>query len=195
MKIDSRRAIFEFLSIVIAVVLAMALTEARQNYLNRKEAQNSYESILEEIAENRGDLISDSTTIGQDVRYLDVYLGKIDSGESPGEFSLGFTLSFLKSSALEVAKINESMAFLPNETNMRISGVYQTQEFYAEKAKEIFNVMASMNSVNADMQSKEFVAKLKEYHFQLRILRSTIQTYLEETESFSNELDSLNALK
>ena len=173
----------------------MTLTGARQNYLNKEEAKRSYHNILEEIVENRSILMADSANIANDIRYVDEYIDKNDADEASDDFSLGFTLSFLQSSALEVAKINESMSFLPNETNMRLSGIYQTQEFYEEKAKEIFNVMARMNSVNADMTSTAFIANLKEYHFQLRILNSTIESYLEETESLSQELDSLNALK
>jgi len=194
MKINTRRAIFEFLSIVIAVILAMTLTEARQNYLNKKEAKVSYGNILEEIVDNRESLLNDSTHINADLRSIDLYVDKIDAGETD-ELSLGFTLLILNTAALEVAKINESMAFLPNSTNMRLSAVYKTQAFYEEKAKETFNVMADMNSVRSDMASEIFIAKLREYQFQLRLVSSAIRTYLEETESFALELDSLNSLK
>lgn len=194
MKIDSRRAIFEFLSIVIAVILAMTLTEARQNYLNKEEAELSYEIILEEIVENRKVLLSDSADINADLRSIEDYIDKIESGEK-GELSLGFTLSFLNAAALEVAKINESMAYLSYSTNMQLSGVYKTQAFYEEKAKETFNVMADLNSVRSDMTSEVFISKLREYQFQLRLVSHSIQTYLEETEVFSQEFDSLNALK
>ena len=193
MKIDTRRAIFEFLSIVIAVILAMTLTEARQNYLNKKEAEISYKNILEEIVSNREGLLRDSTNINADLRGIDSYIENIDA-EEPDELSLGFTLSFLNAAALEVAKINESMGFLPNETNMQLSAVYKTQAFYEEKAKETFNVMADLNSVRSDMTSDVFISKLREYQFQLRLVSSAIHTYLEETESFAQELDSLNSL-
>lgn len=192
-KSNSQRAIFEFFSMLIAVVLAMGLTEWRQNHLNRKEAQESYLNILLEIQDNRGDLLNDSTAIGEDLRYIKDFLERFYSDEKPDDFSLGFQLSFLNTSALEVAKINESMAYLPNNVNISISEVYHTQAFYEEKAKEVFNVMAKMNSISADVKSEDFLAKLKEYRFQLRLVRGAIHSYLEITEEFMTELDSLNA--
>lgn len=188
-----RKAALEFFSMLIAVGLAMVLTEWRQNQLNRKEAKESYQNILLEIEENYGDLVNDSTNIGKDLRYIADFIKAHDNGKKHGEFTMSFQLSFLNTSALEVAKINQSMAYLPNERNIRISEVYQTQAFYEEKAKEVFNVMAQLSGYDVNTDPRAFIAKLREYRFQLSLVKGAIHSYLEESEAFIKELEALNS--
>lgn len=69
-KVDFRRASFEFLSIVVAVVLAMALTEWRQDALNNRLAEKSLENIIAEIKDNREDLLLDSAKITKDLIFM-----------------------------------------------------------------------------------------------------------------------------
>jgi hypothetical protein len=62
-----QRLLFEFLSIVVAVVLAMGLTEWRQDDLNKKQAMISFQNILKEMDQNFEDILADSADIAEDL--------------------------------------------------------------------------------------------------------------------------------
>ena len=97
-KIDLRKAGFEFFSIVVAVVLAMTLTEWRQDYLNKKLAQQSLLNIIEEVQENRRELMEDSAKISQDMAFIDRWL-QAQNNASNEDFGVHFSFSFLKITA------------------------------------------------------------------------------------------------
>ena len=123
MKVNTRRAVFEFLSIVVAVVLAMGLTEARQDYLNKKLAQKSFSNIGEEIRENQEDLRSDSALMAKDRDFMTEWVKAYVNKEKPPRFSVNFRLSILSTAAYEVAKVNQSLTHLCNVHVLFISKV------------------------------------------------------------------------
>lgn len=194
-KVNFRKASFEFLSIVVAVVLAMALTEWRQDYLNRKLAQQSLNNIIEEVQENRRELIADSTRISADLRSMNKWLSDYFNNAPRENFSNSFSYSFLSKSALEVAKINNSLTYLPNEVNMDIAEIYATQDFYSENGIKLFDIMGSMKRRKGTEESMgDFVDQVDQMRFHLALVRDTIRAYLEETEDFlSNQGVSLTS--
>jgi hypothetical protein len=99
-----QRLIFEFLSIVIAVVLAMGLTEWRQKILNERQAEVSFNNILGEIDKNFNELLIESANISEDLKSLNNWLKTDREFRDTLDFSINFNLSFLNSSAWEVAK-------------------------------------------------------------------------------------------
>ncbi|WP_305981944.1 hypothetical protein [Roseivirga thermotolerans] len=151
-KIDLRKAGFEFFSIVVAVVLAMTLTEWRQDYLNKKLAQQSLLNIIEEVQENRRELMEDSAKISQDMAFIDRWL-QAQNNASNEDFGVHFSFSFLSKSALEVAKINNSLTYLPNEVNMQIA------EAFADKARQLrFHLGLIHNTIKAYLgESQQFL--------------------------------------
>lgn len=194
-KVNFRRASFEFLSIVVAVVLAMALTEWRQDYLNRKLAQQSLNNIIEEVQENRKELLSDSARISTDLASMNKWLSDYFNDLPRANFSNSFSYSFLSKSALEVAKINNSLTYLPNEVNMEIAEIYATQDFYSENAIKLFDIMGSMKRRRSTEESMgEFVDQVEQMRFHLALVMNTIRAYLTETEGFlSNQGVSLTS--
>lgn len=183
-KVNFRKAIFEFLSIVVAVVLAMALTEWRQDVLNEKLAQKSLENIITEIKDNREDLLGDSAKIVRDLAFMDRWIKSFENGKIDEDFSLNFDYSFLKRGALDVAINNQSMTYIDFEINLDLAEIYNTQDFYSQKALDVFDAMASLSSSTDKPESREFLAKVKGFRFQLGLVMGSINAYLEETKSF-----------
>lgn len=183
-KVNFRKAIFEFLSIVVAVVLAMALTEWRQDVLNEKLAKKSLENIITEIKDNREDLLGDSAKIVRDLAFMDRWIKSFENGKIDEDFSLNFDYSFLKRGALDVAINNQSMTYINFEINLDLAEIYNTQDFYSQKALDVFDAMASLSSSTDKPESREFLAKVKGFRFQLGLVMGSINAYLEETKSF-----------
>lgn len=183
-RVDFGRASFEFLSIVVAVVLAMALTEWREDHLNRKLASQSLNNIIEEVQENRRELMNDSSQISKDISFINGWLESYSREEEQNNFSSNFSFSFLSKSALEVAKINNSLTYLPNEVNMEIAEVYATQEFYSDNAIKLFDIMGQMGRTDSKERMEAFVDQVRQMRFHLVLVRNTIKAYLGESEKF-----------
>ena len=184
MKINAKRAILEFSSIVIAVILAMSLSEMRQNYLNKKLAENSFENIVLEVQKNREDLIRDSTKISKDLAFIQQWIRDVVEKRKPEAFNAGFSFSFLNTSAMEVAEINQSLAFLSTEQNIDIAEVYATQKFYAEHGAKMFDIMGELVGQISNPDPDDLLPDVFTMRFHLRIIFDTIKAYLQESSVF-----------
>lgn len=184
MKLNAKRAILEFSSIVVAVILAMSLSEMRQNYLNDQLAQISFENIVSEVQKNRNDLKRDSVKTSQDLAFIQEWVKDVSEKKKPETFTAGFTLSFLNTSAMEVAEINQSLAFLSMEQNMDIAELYATQKFYSDHGAKMFDVMGSLVGQLSHPDAEERLPHILTMRFHLRIIHNTMKAYLSESEVF-----------
>ena len=187
MKVNTRRAVFEFMSIVIAVVLAMTLTEWRQDYLNKQLAEKSFANIVEEIQENLGDLRSDSVQIAKDRSFMTEWVKTWVAKDSLPTFSASFSLSILSTAAYEVAQLNQSMTHLDNEQNMNIAEIYGLQTFYASKASEIFDLMGELQAVAIKPESDEFFEVVQKLRYRLNLVFNTVRAYIRASEDFLDQ--------
>ena len=187
MRIDRRKAFFEFLSIVVAVVLAMGLTEWRQDYLNRRLAEKSFQNIVVEITENLEQLRSDSVRIAQDREFMTNWVRKWVNEEETGPFEANFRLSILSTAAWEVAKINQSLTHLSNEKNMDMAELYALQSFYTEKASAVFDLMGTLQSVARDQTSEEFFRVVQKLRYNLNLIFNTVRAYIGGCQDFLDE--------
>ena len=191
-KVNFKRPLFEFISIVVAVVLAMALTEWRQNQLNRELAEKSLQNIIAEIQDNRDDLAIDSAKIAADLRFMKTWITDFEDRSEKNDFSLNFDYSFLNRAALDVAINNQSMTYIDFEINMALAEIYNTQEFYSQKAPDVFDAMGELTTSTHDPESAEFLAKVKGFNFQLGLVMGSIRAYMVETEQFLSTYNSEN---
>lgn len=190
MKAHTRKAIFEFGSIVIAVVLAMGLTEWRQSYLNHKMADVAFEKIVIEVQENLAELKNDSAKIARDLELMTAWVRQHVKKEEKGPLGVNFSFSFLGNSALEVARINQSLTFLPGEKVLDIAEVYATQDFYSENATKVFDIMGDLQGAINQSDSQEFFAIVQKFRFHMRLVFNTVKAYITESESFLEKYGS-----
>jgi len=183
-KLNLKRAIIEFSSIVVAVILAMSLSEMRQSYLNEKLAEVSFKNIVLEVQHNQSELKKDSIRIASDIEFIQKWILDVSEGKKPETFSVGFSLSFLNTSALEVADINQSRAFLSMEQNMDLAEIYSTQQFYADHGAKMFDVMGVLVGNLSLPDAKDLLPHVLTFRFHLNIIYSTIRAYLGESSAF-----------
>lgn len=143
---------FEFASIVVAVLLALFLTEARQNYLDKRKAKNSFEAIQREVADNLELIWLDSVSHLEKLDQVNRWL------EAPAEIRdtiyVHFEIihSLTKSTAWEVAKLNQVVHHMPDTLVMAISRVYTMQDFYDKNGRDMYG---QMTGIIRDVNDKE----------------------------------------
>lgn len=190
MKLNTRRAIFEFLSIVVAVILAMTLTEWRQDHLNRRLAQQSFTNIIEEIQDNLEELRADSVRIAKDREFMTEWVRQWVKDRKPPSFEASFSLSILSTAAWEVAKVNQSLTYLDNQDNMDIAEIYALQAFYTTKASEVFDLMGDLQGVSSKQETDEFFQIVQKLRYHLNLVFNTIRTYISGAEEFLAEQEA-----
>ena len=184
MKVNTRQAAFEFLSIVVAVVLAMTLTEWRQDHLNRKLAAKSFDNIATEIRENIEELRGDSARIAKDLQFMSTWVRNRVEKKPNESFKANFRLSILSTAAYEVAQVNQSLTHLSNEQNMDIATLYALQDFYTDKASEVFNLMGNLQGEVIDQESDAFFKLVQKMRYHEGLVFNTIRAYISGGEEF-----------
>lgn len=196
MKRGLRRLSFEFFSIVVAVVLAMALTEWRQSYLNKRQAESSFRNILLEVQENMNELKLDSVKVASDIQFMNRWLNAKKEGEKAEDFGVNFSYSFLSTAALEVARINQSLTHLHNEKIMDMAEIYASQQFYTENAAKVFDIMGELVGRAKETDDEKFIDGVRKFRFHLNLVFNTIKAYIQEADKllakYSEEYDLVN---
>ncbi len=168
---------FEFLSIVVAVILAMALTEWRQDVLNRKQAEVSFQNILQEIGENIDELQNDSSALAEDVEEMGRWLEVDRQHRDTMAMDISFDYSFLTTAAWEVAQMNQSLTFLENQKVQDLAQVYEAQEFYENTGTKVFDLMSGF-ATSGESNSMEYQNAVTALRFKMRLTYASVVTYL-----------------
>lgn len=176
MKTNSRKVLFEFLSIVIAVLLAMGLTEWRQDILNHRQAEESYKNIVEEIQNNYNNLEPDSVQMAQTIKLIGQWL-ETSATERDTIAELDYTLKLLSKSAWEVAKMNQSLTFINNQRVLQASLVYEFHELYAKSGRDVFEILREMQKVDGD--SKALEGEMKALRMSLGLTYNAMVGYMQ----------------
>lgn len=175
MKEGTKKIIFEFFSILVAVVLAMGLTEWRQEVLNHRQAEKSFDNVLEEVARNYRTLKPDSAIMANFIKEIDKWF----ESDEPANDSLSigdYELNLLNKSAWEVAKLNSSMTFIQNERLQRMSLIYELHDFYVEAGSQVFDALIELSKL--EKSDPKFAMELKGVRSKLSLTYNSIIGYL-----------------
>ena len=172
----------------------MGLTEWRQSYLNHSMADRSFQKVIEEVRSNLEELKKDSARIAKDLAIMESWVRKRVNDQKTDPWRVGFTYSFLSSSALEVARINQLLSFLWNEKVLDISEVYATQEFYAEKSARVFDVMGELQGLALKPESQDFFSSVQKFRFHMALIFNTVKAYMKESQKFLDTYDTKNSI-
>lgn len=190
-----QRLFFEFFSIVIAVVLAMGLTEWRQNILNERQAEVSFNNILGEIDKNFNELLIDSANISEDLKSLNNWLETDREYRDTLDFSINFNLSFLNSSAWEVAKLNQSLTFLGNKRVQDISEIYLAQSFLDITGTKVFGQMKELVKIDNSKYMDRYEEEMRAFKFDLGLMHGAVTAYLSASRISLNNYPSSSSLE
>jgi hypothetical protein len=173
MKRGVKQVAFEFFSIVVAVVLAMALSEWRQDFLNRKQADLSFQNIISEVEINIESIQSNKVVLQKSYDRTTAWFKASQNERDTIDVNLNFEHDLLNSTAMEVAKLNQSLTYLPNEKVMDISGVYSIQEFYQSNGAVAFHKMTDIYLQISD-EKKDKAVSLRAYSYELKLALSAL---------------------
>ncbi len=140
MKKQLWQVLFEFLSIVFAVLLALGLNSYKQNMDLKEESQILTQKILMECDKNLAKL--DSVVVQN--KELKQYLDSMAQIEDPQGFSFNFSNELLSSSAWTFTHGSKAFqlmdqAFLDDATEL-----YEIQSYYMEISNQMFDNLGQM---------------------------------------------------
>lgn len=173
MKRGLKQIAFEFFSIVVAVVLAMALSEWRQDFLNRKQADLSFQNIISEVEINIESIQSNKIVLQKSYDRTTAWFKASKNERDTMDVNLNFEHDLLNSTAMEVAKLNQSLTYLSNEKVMDISSVYSIQEFYQSNGAVAFHKMTDIYLQISDIK-KDKAVSLTAYSYELKLALSAL---------------------
>ena len=134
--------ILEAVSIIFAVLLALAVNEWREDRQNTKLAERAQQGVLKEIASNHTELVANRADNVTMLDSLNAGLARIKL-EAGGRLSVEFSLSLLSSSAWKAAQATLAIHFLSFEWVERISKLYGLQELYERHQADLVGTIAT----------------------------------------------------
>ncbi len=129
--------VFEFLSIVFAVLLALGLNSYKQSNDTKKKADVIKESIIKECQTNLEKITSVIEENKEYVAFLDS-LSQLPSDQTSG-FNFTYTFELLTASAWNIAQNTDAINILDQQFLLDAADIYEAQEFYMEFSKTVFN--------------------------------------------------------
>lgn len=146
MKISSaaRRLLFEFISIVFAVLLALFLNQCKDDQKNRRLAQQSEKMIIAEFKQNVGNLRGIITANKERLKGLKKWeeAYKKDTNTTIKE-RFGFNHTLLSDNTWQSAILYQAMPHMRKDFVNRANATYNLQHFYVEYAQRFFSALGT----------------------------------------------------
>lgn len=185
MKKQLWQIIFEFISIVFAVMLALGLNSYKQNLDLKSESALLTEKILIECERNFQEI--DSVIIINEgyLTYLDS-LRQIDDIEKVSSFQISFASELMTSSAWKFTQASNAYTFIDPEFLNEATILYEQQDYYMLISNQMFQNLGEM-LIN-DLKSEVMVNT--SYYYMSNMLATTRdlkQTYQEFLARFKKE--------
>ncbi len=140
MKKQLWQIVFEFLSIVFAVLLALGLNSYKQNLDLKKESEVLSAKIIQECAKNLEKL---DTVITQN-RDFKTYLDSLRELSDPDGFSFNFSNDLLSSSAWKFTQVSRSFQLMDQEFLDDATELYEVQNYYMNISNQMFQNLGEM---------------------------------------------------
>ena len=130
------QVVFEFTSILFAVLLALGLNAYKGNVDAKNEAEVLKRSILKECKENRIKIDSMLIKNKSYYNYLDSLVSLDPDDVSSVPFA--YDLEFLTNAAWTIAQNNTAINQLDQEFLIALADIYQSQEFFTDFSLSFF---------------------------------------------------------
>lgn len=140
----------EGFSVALAVLLALAVDEWRENRSNRELAELAEASIVAEVQENLRRLEEGAADRDSLLAYLDASLAILESGETPEDISINVSPALLARTAWETAQVTRAIHFMPYDKVARIGRLYDFQRMYETSEAQLVELISSLGSMNWD---------------------------------------------
>ncbi len=179
--------VFEFLSIVFAVLLALGLNSYKENWDLQKESEVLSKKIILECRKNSSKLDSVITQNQAFKSYLDSLLAQ----ETVTDFSFDFNNKLLSASAWKFTQISRSFPLMDQEFLDYATEMYEVQNYYMTISNNMFQNLGEMIMKAENTEPRIFV--LVSHYYLTNILdaalalRKTYQGFLNEYDIEQNQ--------
>jgi hypothetical protein len=140
----------EGISVALAVVLALAVDEWRENRSNAELASRAEESIGAEVHGNLERLRDTSQERDSLVAYTRAKRAALVAEEEVGDISINFSPAFLARTAWETAQVTRALHFMDYDQVAHIGRLYEVQTLYEDAEDGLIRLLAGMGQLNWD---------------------------------------------
>lgn len=178
--------IFEFLSIVFAVLLALGLNAFKQNADLQNEAEFLTQKIILECNRNQMEL----DTVFTQNKEFKVYLDSLQSLDKiQGNFQISIASELLTKSAWDFTKASRSFSYLDENFLNDAAELYEKQDYYMLISNQMFQNMGELLISNP---APEETVKISNYY--LLNLNTTADDLFKTYKNFLKKYQSLEPI-
>jgi hypothetical protein len=128
-------------SVMLAVLIALAVDEWREERANQELAATARANILEEIEGNRDELAGVGSLNAALLERIAGYIDGVES-TSPESLSVNFEFALLSTAAWQTAQMTRAAHFLDYDWMARVARLYSLQELYDRSQTAVVDHMS-----------------------------------------------------
>ena len=147
-KINFSKLLFEFVSVSFAVLLALLLSQWREDRNNTDLAQKAMANVREEFVENKETILNFIPNHKSTLVEIDSILKLSNKEDVIADVNIDINL--INSSAWEMAKITNAVYYLDFEVVNNLAKVYKLQTYYESIVEQFILKSAASHQVETD---------------------------------------------
>ena len=147
-----KRLALEAVFLVIAVLFALTVDEAWEDYENSEAANLALSRILLELEGNENLISEANAQHGLELARVQPVIDLLNMQKPiPEDFDIdvNFQISITRNTAWESAQITDVLRYLPYEKVQKLAAVYSLQELYRNQTMQIFNYQGNVAVIAA----------------------------------------------
>jgi hypothetical protein len=133
--------------VVLAVVIALAVDEWREDHQQRELAERALQVVVAEIESNRAELLRNTPS---NEALLEAVVAADRAGEVPDDFDLTFEYSLISSSAWETAQVTQALHFMSLGQVESLAKLYGLQELFGHAQDRVLNFILDVGAIAAE---------------------------------------------
>ncbi|MBT8404138.1 MAG: hypothetical protein KJP18_09785 [Gemmatimonadetes bacterium] len=139
--------VIESSMVVLAVVIALAVDEWRENQQQEELADRALQVVIAEIEANRTEL---ENSLPANEALLERVAEAAQAGGLDADFDLTFEYSLLSSSGWETAQVTQATHFMPLEHVQRLATLYGLQELVERSQDRMLDFILDVGTLARD---------------------------------------------
>ena len=147
-----KRLALEAVFLIIAVLFALTVDEAWEDYENSEAANLALSRILLELEGNENLISEANAQHGLELARIQPVMDLLNMQKPiPEDFDIdvGFQISIMRNTAWESAQITDVLRHLPYQKVQKLAAVYSLQELYRNQTMQIFNYQGNVAVIAA----------------------------------------------
>lgn len=136
--------------IFLAVVLALAAEEWRENRDRQELADRALNSVVEEVRSNLDELERSAPSNIARLEAARAVLEEMEAGDESGDADIGLEVSLLSTAAWQSAQMSQAVHYFDLDAMRQLSEVYEIQEMYDRMQTGMVDGMGDLMRIARD---------------------------------------------